>query len=332
MDKYICPKCRQGRLIYTAMNESDPFENKIICQSCQGVYPVLNDIPRFVSKDNYASSFGFQWNMHRKTQLDSYTGLSITGERLFETTNWPTQMQGSTILEAGCGAGRFTEILLNTGATVFAFDYSSSVEANWENNRNYPNLILFQGDIYNIPLKHYSFDKVLCLGVIQHTPEPEKAFKCLCQHVRPGGEIVIDTYSKRLFSLISWKYVLRPLAKRIRKDTLYNWIEKIVTLFLPYAFTFAHIHHTVAKRLLPIACYPELSLEYELSRQWSILDTFDMYAPVYDHPQTLPVVSRWFREAGLQNIVVRYGPNGIIAKGTRPHLNDNLLSQKNQFS
>ena len=79
-------------------------------------------------------------------------------------------------MEAGSGAGRFTEVLLQTGAEVFSFDYSNAVEANLSNNGEKLNLHLFQGDILNIPFPEEYFDKVICLGVLQHTPDPEKAF------------------------------------------------------------------------------------------------------------------------------------------------------------
>jgi hypothetical protein len=62
------------------------------------------------------SSFGFQWNSRRETQLNSYTGLSISRDRLFAVTGWPADLTRQTILEAGSGAGRFTEILVTTGA------------------------------------------------------------------------------------------------------------------------------------------------------------------------------------------------------------------------
>ena len=97
-------------------------------------------------------------------------------------THWPDNA-GETILEAG--AGRFTEILVTTGADVLSFDLSSAVEANYKNNRHCPNMLIFQSDIFKIPLCEQSMDKVLCLGVIQRTPDPEAAFRNLTRYVRP---------------------------------------------------------------------------------------------------------------------------------------------------
>jgi len=227
-------------------------------------------------------------------------------------------MKGVRILEAGSGAGRFTEILLSTGAEVYSFDSSSAVDANIVNNGHSPNLRLFQADIFNLPLKNEAFDKVLCLGVLQHTPDPEEAFHCLRKCLRPGGKIVVDIYSKRLVSLLSWKYVFRPLTRRMDKERLYSLSVSMVDLFLPLSSRLYRLGLKAGGRLLPIASYPHLNLSYELHREWAILDTFDMYAPAYDYPQSRSAVARWFRENGLIDVHIKYGPNGIIAKGRRP--------------
>jgi SAM-dependent methyltransferase len=270
-----------------------------------------------VESDDYTGSFGLQWTLHKKTQLDSHTGLSISRERLFRTTGWPERMDGQVILEAGSGAGRFTEILLETGAEIFSFDYSLAVEANWSNNGHNANLNLFQGDIYNIPLKMGIFDKVLCLGVLQHTPDPEKAFRNLCRYLRPGGEIAVDCYPKRLSSMLHWKYVLRPLTKHMKKETLYSIIKSTVPRLL---LVTGFIRNTLGKtglRILPIADYSHLNLASDLRVEWSILDTFDMYSPQFDHPQSFHALQSWTRESNLTDIRIEQGFNGWIVRGKR---------------
>ena len=52
-------------------------------QNAQGLrYPVVKGIPRFVSGGNYSDDFGKQWTMFAKTQLDSYSGVDVSGSRL----------------------------------------------------------------------------------------------------------------------------------------------------------------------------------------------------------------------------------------------------------
>ena len=78
------------------------------------------------------------------------------------------------VLEVGSGAGRFTEILLKHGAIVHSIDYSNAVDANAINNGHHENLTLVQADIRRIPFPKAIYDYVVCLGVIQHTPNSEE--------------------------------------------------------------------------------------------------------------------------------------------------------------
>lgn len=70
-------------------------------------------------------------------------------------------------------------------------------------------------------------------------------------------------------------------------------------------------------RLVPILQYDHWGLPPELNKKWAILDTFDMYSPAYDLPQSLGTVQSWFEQAGFENIVVKPGLNGVIGKGTK---------------
>jgi len=311
VEELIC-QAEQGQQL------SDIEAGIIRCKGCGTEYPVVKGIPRFVPVENYASSFGYQWNIHRRTQLDSYTGMSLSRDRLFGVSGWPERIEGEVILEAGSGAGRFTEVLLSTGTSVVSFDYSEAVEANMANNGKNPNLCLFQGDIFRIPLRTASFDKVICLGVLQHTPDPATAFASLSRYVKPGGMLVIDVYRNNLSSLLHWKYVLRPITKRMNQQFLYRIIEKAVPPLISLSAFLRRIFGRAGMRLVPILQYEHWGLTQELNRLWAVLDTFDMYSPAHDHPQSLMTVRNWYEKAGFTEVDVRSGPNGVIARGIKP--------------
>ena len=318
---YNCPICSSEAAALSSISESGEggrSSSSLSCSQCRTAFPILDGIPRFVPPTNYAGSFGYQWNLHRRAQLDSHTGLMISSTRLFNVTGWSEDLRGQHVLEAGSGAGRFTEILLKTGATVFSFDYSSAVDANRLNNGAADNLCLFQADIFRIPLRPRLFDKVLCLGVLQHTPDPSRAFTSLARCVKPGGELVVDVYAQRLTALVSWKYLLRPLTKRMDPRLLHAIVEKTVDLSLPLAGWLRYHAGAIGARLLPIVEYSHLGLSPDLNREWAILDTFDMYSPAHDHPQSGSTIRQWFREAGMEQITVVDGPNGVIGKGRLP--------------
>lgn len=318
---HCCPSCRGADLELTVADEStanDIVEGSLQCASCQAVFPIKNGLPRFVPASNYAESFGFQWNLHAQTQLDSHSGLPISRDRLWTAVGGPVDLSGQQVLEAGSGAGRFTEVLVASGASVVSFDYSTAADANAKNQKGPSNLHLFQGDIFNIPLHEACFDKVICLGVIQHTPDPERAFRSLTRYVRPGGQLVIDIYAGNPIAWLHWKYLLRPITRRLKKETLYRFIEIVTPPVVPLARFLRRIAGRAGARLVPIIEYSHLGLAPELNVQWAILDTFDMYSPAHDHPQTIESVTRWFNQEGFVGIDIRRGLNGIVGSGRRP--------------
>ncbi len=301
VEKYLCTTCGGSFILANGVQQqggSAP-ESELVCGTCSIHYPVIGGIPRFASAETYADSFGYEWNIHRKTQLDSYTGLPISRTRLFAVSGWSKHLEGERILEAGSGAGRFTEVLLQTGADVFSFDYSKAVEANWTNNGHMPNLHLFQADLFNIPLHQESFDKVICLGVLQHTPDPEKGFKSLAKYVKPGGQLVIDIYKATLFSRLHWRYLLRPMTKRMNREILYRLIAVVVPILIPFTRFMRMVLGRAGARLSPIVEYGHLGLSSEINKEWAVLDTFDMYSPAHDRPRSLKLSKGGFQRPGL---------------------------------
>jgi 2-polyprenyl-3-methyl-5-hydroxy-6-metoxy-1,4-benzoquinol methylase len=320
--QFICPRCKQAPLVERVVSGAECGPDGAIaefaCAECAHAVPVVRGVARFVTDDEYAGSFGFQWNRFRQTQLDSYTGIPLSRNRLFHVTDWPTRMEGQVVLEAGSGAGRFTEVLASTGAAVWTFDLSAAVDANYANQGHQSNVTIFQGSIYEIPFPPASFDKVICLGVLQHTPDPDKSFASLARMVKPGGELAVDVYSNRLASVLSWKYILRPITTRVPQEKLFQWVVRLVDLLLPCAVFVRRIGGRFGARMIPILQYSHWGLPPELNRQWAILDTFDMYSPAHDHPRSEAQVRKWFEDAGFVQIVAGPGPNGVIGRGRRP--------------
>ena len=96
-------------------------------------------IPVDSNKDsiNKVENFGIQWNLFKKTQLDSFNNQNLTESRLKKCSGWDlNKLKGKCLLEMGSGAGRFTEIFLKYGAIVVSVELSNAAYANYENNQN----------------------------------------------------------------------------------------------------------------------------------------------------------------------------------------------------
>ena len=51
--------------------------------------------------------------------------------------------------------------------------------------------------------------------------------------------------------------------------------------------------------------------------EWSILDTFDMLSPLYDKPQRISTLKRFFIENNIEIIYLGKGVNGYAAMGEK---------------
>lgn len=327
LDVFQCMSCGESLRVASVASEDSAtgeiLEGLLECRSCHARVPVIRGIPRFVPSESYASSFGFQWNRFDKLQVDSVMHNDLSRDRFYATTGWPSRLEGERILEAGCGTGRFTELALETGAEVFSFDLSSAVEAAWRNNHSKPLCTIFQASISEIPLRKGAFDKIFCMGVLQHCPNVEGAFRSMLPFLRPGGEIVIDVYERHT-GIPPLKYLARPFLRPLGTKGIY----RLLSWTIPPAFELKKALHRIPLvgpqigRLIPIGPIshaPRLNYTDEELKQVKILSALDMLSPVYDQPQRMEDVRRWFQEGGLVDAELKHGYNGINAKGKRPN-------------
>lgn len=284
--------------------------------------PFRGRVVRFRTDDSYNDSFALQWKAFRLTQYDDRNGTTLTRDRFARETGWPAEgLDGEVVLEAGCGAGRFTANLAATGANIVAMDYSSAVDVSAEMNGDAPNVVFAQADILDLPFRPGAFDRVFCHGVIQHTPDPAETFRCLNEMVKPGGLISIDAYLKD-GKIRPWKskYLWRWWTTRVAPEKLLAFLSWFIPKWLPVDTLIKRLPviGTYLGAVVPCWNYFYTDLSPELKRQWAILDTFDALAPTYDNPVTMAQMNAWFREAGYTEYEVREGGNGVVGNGRKP--------------
>lgn len=271
-------------------------------------FPMVNGAYRIAADENYTENFGFQWNRFSTTQIDKTANLDISKNRFFAETGWDKEdLAGKTVLEVGSGAGRFTQIILDfTQAELYSVDYSNAVEANYKNNGPNARLKLFQASIYELPFAPAQFDKVICFGVLQHTPDVEKSVKALIDMAKPGGEVIVDFYPiKGWWTKLQAKYWLRPLTKKMSHEKLYKKIENNIDWLIKTSKFFSKVKLNQLNRFLPICdiegTMPK-NLKYQQLRELCVLDTFDMFSPEYDQPQKISTVVSWFKKYEMTDV------------------------------
>jgi SAM-dependent methyltransferase len=270
------------------------------------VAPRHRGLLRFVDSDSYAQSFGKEWTWFDKTQLDRPDEERTESREMFalKTGLSPQDLSGKTVLDVGCGMGRFADVAASHGANVVGVDLSVAADAANRNLGALPNTAFLQADVFNLPLRPESFDVIYSIGVLHHTPDTHRAFAALPRLLRPGGRIVIWVYTKeRAVGYIS-SDILRKLTSRLEEERLLRLCKVAVPLGRFYRTRVGRYFSPI----LPVSHHPD--------PEWRVLDTFDWYAPKYQWKHDWPEVEGWFEQAGLEDIR-RHGV-AVAVSGRKP--------------
>ncbi len=293
----VCPGCRASLPPPILWGEEERR-----C-ACGRSYALSRGIPRFVASDAYAGSFSFEWQHHRRTQLD--TTPNGESERTFrrKTAFTPEDLRGRLVLEVGCGMGRFAEVASRWGADVVAVDLSLAVEAARENLAERPNVAFLQADCFALPFAPETFDVIYSIGVLHHTPDCGAAFRTLVPLLKPGGTIAIWVYA----TMGRWAVVANAY-RRLTTRTPHRLLHALCYVAVPlYYLHRLPLLGAVTQMLFPTSMHPRAT--------WRVLDTFDWYSPRYQSLHTPDEVREWFELAGLTEIRVLEAP--VAVRGVR---------------
>ncbi len=129
-------------------------------------------------------------------------------------------LQGSKVLDVGCGGGILAEAMARRGAQVTGIDLSDKA-------LRVAQLHLLESRLEvqyeNVSVEDYAaahagkFDVVTCMELLEHVPEPAAMVAACARLVRPGGQVFFSTINRNpksyLFAVVGAEYVLKLLPK-----------------------------------------------------------------------------------------------------------------------
>lgn len=130
----------------------------------------------------------------------------------------PTIFRGKKCLDAGCGGGRGSILMAESGAAqVIGVDLSTKnvetcrLRASQKGLRN---VSFQQGLLTNIPFEDNSFDIVWCNGVLHHMVNPDQGLREITRVLKPGGKLWLYLYGSGgiYWHIVDWE---RDLLKGI---------------------------------------------------------------------------------------------------------------------
>lgn len=94
------------------------------------------------------------------------------------------------VLDVAFGTGHYLQVARERGA--FSCGGDLSLYACRRARGADPVLPVFQSDAECLPVRNSAFDVVLCLQVMEHTPNPEKIVAEIARVLRPGGSLFLS--------------------------------------------------------------------------------------------------------------------------------------------
>ncbi|MEO8377361.1 MAG: class I SAM-dependent methyltransferase [Candidatus Sumerlaeota bacterium] len=102
---------------------------------------------------------------------------------------------GERILDAGCGAGYYTQHLLTSGAAVISTDLSTSMTRETSQRHQVP---AFVCNLEQLPLRA-EFDAVLCAGALEFCHDPAEAISGMARLISPEGRLILMLPAESFF-------------------------------------------------------------------------------------------------------------------------------------
>ncbi len=312
-DLLACPQCG-GPLRRADHKSAKPLQQESWrCDTCDKSYPVKAGVARFVDAGGgYVDNFGEQWNLFDGIQIDRVAGHTLSETRLLGDTGWPPDsLSGKVILDAGCGAGRFTDVLAKYGAHVIACDLSDAVNACYNTcvasaptDVRRGEVIVLQADLLNLPLGATCVDAIHCAGVIQHTSDPERVMQTLIKHLKPGGQLFYNFYEvSRVSRFQVFKYLLRRWTPRWPVAKLHAFCKVLTAIFFWPSYIMSRLPIIRALNpYLPICSTHPPGIPLGQQYAMTLLDTIDWYGPVYETRQDHRRVAELLTDCGLSDV------------------------------
>ena len=191
----------------------------------------LEQSREFSFLNNTQKSFNRQWEQYPSGQYllsdqwfkENLTRILSEEELLID----PAWFKGKTVLDAGCGNGRWSYGFCQLGAKVTSVDVNASAinSARDATNEldNRPSFINSSLESLNEVLTNEQYDLVFSWGVLHHCVSYNKALKNVCEKVGEGGVLYLHLYGRESMTI---EEDLSLFKKRLLYNTLLSDQEK----------------------------------------------------------------------------------------------------------
>lgn len=250
--------------------------------------------------------FGYEWQKY-----PSMAGYENNYREQFINWVWPYQeknFKGKSVLDVGCGMGRNSFWCLTWGAKeVVATDAEPrTVLLAKKTLSGFANAKAVCRSVYALGWEN-RFDMAICIGVIHHLAEPEKALKELIKAVKPGGEVLLWVYSREGFE---WYLKLLQPVRQIITSRLPSRLVYFV------AFGGSLPLYSYLRLFTPKSNYLRQLKSFKLRHIHGIL--FDQLIPAYARYYSREETENLLADLDRVHVVRPRNGSGWVVRGKKP--------------
>lgn len=203
--------------------------------------------------------------------------------------------RGKTVLEGGCGGGQHTAILARVAKSVTAVDLNTTEIAK-ARNAGATNIRFVDADLGKMDLGE-QFDVVICVGVIHHTDDPDASFRTLYRHTKPGGRLIIWTYSAEGNAMV--RYGVEPVRKLFLRHISRRNLARLSTAITAALYPIIHsVYRIKALSFLPYFEY--FANARRLTFERNMLNVFDKLNAPQTFFTTRSKCEEWFNPSRFE--------------------------------
>jgi SAM-dependent methyltransferase len=251
------------------------------------------------------NSFGDEWQAFH--QFDEAEMMKL-GDEYFDIITPAMVNPSTTVLEVGCGSGRFLKYLSRKAGFLVGVDPSHAVFASDKLLGKNEKVMLVKASANDLPFADESFDFVYSIGVLHHIPDTFKAMQACVDKVKKGGYFFTYLYynlDNRGFlfrSVFNASTLLRRGVSKLpggSKRAVCNLLA--VTLYMPFIglcrlLKRAGVKENIRSKI-PLFGYENKS--FYIIRN----DALDRFGTPLEQRFTKKEIQQMMERAGLENIV-----------------------------
>lgn len=186
-----CPLgCWQPHVRPCFRNAASPLRQ---CEQCSMVF-VYPSPSRAQIEGQYSCAY-FQ-KKYQRLMDSGYVCPEFSRQKMMDCLLRATSLcrhlngEPGTILDVGCGTGRFLELAQEKGWRTLGLELSEGIA---ENTAQRLGSQVYVGSILDVALPDHYVDAVTLFDVIEHLEDPVRALQVCHRALKPGGAIVLTT-------------------------------------------------------------------------------------------------------------------------------------------